>query len=63
MLGVSAGVGSGWDTLQGAVDDITVGFGGASTTYNFEVVPEPATVALVGAGLMGLLMVVRRRNA
>ena len=63
VLGVSAGVGSGWDTLQGAVDDITVGFGGASTTYNFEVVPEPATVALVGAGLMGLLMVVRRRNA
>jgi len=63
VLGVSAGVGSGWDTFQGAVDDITVGFGGASTTYNFEVVPEPATVALVGAGLMGLLMVVRRRKA
>jgi|ERR1039458_2800077 hypothetical protein len=63
VYGISAGVGSGWDgTFQGAVQDITVGFGETSTTYNFEVVPEPSTVLLVGAGLMGMLMVVRRRN-
>ena len=63
VYGISAGVGSGWGTFQGAVDDITVGFGGASTTYDFEVVPEPSTVLLVGTGLMGMLIVARRRNA
>jgi hypothetical protein len=63
VYGISAGVGSGWGTFQGAVDDITVGFGGASTTYNFEVVPEPSTVLLVGTGLMGMLIVARRRRA
>lgn len=63
VYGVSAGVGSGWGTFQGAVDDIAFGFGGTSTTYNFEVVPEPSTVLLVGAGLMGMLIVVRRRKA
>jgi len=62
VLGISAGVGSGWGTFQGAVDDITVGFGGSSTTYNFEVVPEPGTVTLVGAGLMSLLVLIRRRK-
>jgi hypothetical protein len=63
VYGVSAGVGSGWGTFQGAVDDITFGFGGANTTYNFEVVPEPSTVSLVGAGLMGILIAIRRRKA
>ncbi|MGA2140208.1 MAG: PEP-CTERM sorting domain-containing protein [Verrucomicrobiia bacterium] len=61
VLGVSAGVGSGWDTLQGAVDDITVGFSGAATTYNFEVVPEPTTLALLGFGLAGLVLIRKRK--
>jgi PEP-CTERM motif len=63
VYGISAGVGSGWGTFQGAVDNITIGFGGNATTYNFEVVPEPSTLTLAGASLMGLLIIVRRRKA
>jgi hypothetical protein len=56
VLGISSGVGSGWDgTFEGAVDNITIGFNGGSTTYNFEVqsngvVPEPTTI-LVWSGI------------
>ena len=54
VLGISAGVGSGWGTFQGAVDDITIGFSGGSTTYNFEVIPEPGSFMLTGMGFIGL---------
>jgi hypothetical protein len=56
VLGISSGVGSGWDgSFIGAVDNITIGFDGDSTTYNFEVlsngvVPEPTTI-LVWSGI------------
>ncbi len=66
VLGVSAGCGSGWGSFSGAVDDITFGFNGASTTYNFEVVPEPGTLALLAAfGLtaLGAAWMRRRRSA
>jgi hypothetical protein len=50
VIGVSSGFGSGWDPFTGAVDNITFGFGGNDTTYNFEVptaaVPEPMSVAV-----------------
>jgi len=62
VYGISSGVGSGWGTFQGAVDDIAFGFGGNNTTYNFEVVPEPSTVMLVGLGLVGLLTLRHRRK-
>jgi hypothetical protein len=66
----------GWDVGQGLdanpddrvafVDNITVGFGTTSTTWNFEsnaaVVPEPSTYALMATGLIGLGGIVRRRN-
>jgi hypothetical protein len=48
--------------LQGAVDNITFGFNGAYTTYNFEVVPEPASMAALGSGLIGLLGLRRRKK-
>lgn len=57
VVGVSSGFGSGWDSFRGAVDNITFGFNGNDTTYNFEAqgaVPEPMTFAVWGfLGLCG----------
>ena len=70
IIGISAGVGSGWGTFTGAVDNITVGFKDASnnvlnTTYNFEVVPEPAfyqSITLVLLGGAGVLRLRRKQS-
>ncbi len=62
VLAISAGIGSGWGTFEGAVDNITVGFGGLETTTNFEVVPEPASMALFGLGLAAVGGLIRRQR-
>jgi hypothetical protein len=59
VLNVSSGFGSGWGPFRGAVDNISVGFNGDNTTYNFEVVPAPGTAAV--AGIAGLMAARRRR--
>lgn len=60
VVGVSVGVGSGWGTFEGAVDNVTFGFaGGPITTHNFEVVPAPGAIALLG---LSALAATRRRR-
>jgi hypothetical protein len=62
VLGFSSGTGSGWTGIADYyVDDIAFGFGGASTTYNFEVVPEASsTLIFAFAGIAGFF--VRKRS-
>ncbi|HEX9172995.1 MAG TPA: PEP-CTERM sorting domain-containing protein [Telluria sp.] len=68
ILGIEFGIGSGWNgTFNGFVDNVTFGFSGASTTFNFETaaaadVPEPASALLVGLGLLGFAGARRRRK-
>lgn len=59
VISANAGMGTADISYEGAVDNLTLGFSGNSTTYNFEVVPEPASMAALGLGAAALL---RRRR-
>lgn len=69
VVGVGVGVGSAWPLAwEGAVDNVRLGFGPAQTlalNTNFDftssTIPEPATLALLATGLVGVGVAVRRR--
>lgn len=64
VYAISSGIGSGWGTFEGAVDNISYQFGsGPLVTTNFEVVPEPTTMALFGLGLAAVGGFARRKRA
>lgn len=68
VLGLSTGIGSGFNgTFRGAVDNVSFTVDSVTTTYNFEVaaataVVEPASLAVFGAGMVGLAVLRRRRR-
>lgn len=70
VIGISAGVGSGWGFFEGAVDNIAWTIGNQTVSYNFELAGRPpAPIPLPAAGWlliggMGILAgLARRRRA
>ncbi|MBA4292609.1 hypothetical protein C0431_06520 [bacterium] len=52
VVGVNVGIGSGESAFEGATDHIGIGFSGADSVYDFEAVPEPATMTVLGVAAL-----------
>jgi hypothetical protein len=61
VTSANVGMGSFNGQFTGAMDNLTLGFGGNNQSYNFEPVPEPASMAVLGLGAAALLR--RRRKS
>lgn len=67
IVGFSSGIGSGWQSFSGAVDNIGWTIDGVSTLSNFELaqvdsVPEPGSMALLAMAALGMAAVRRRKH-
>lgn len=61
VTSINMGVGTWTNAYEGYVDNLHYGFtGGSQATYNFEAVPEPASMCALGLGALAL---VRKRRA
>lgn len=58
---LSMGVGTYNLSQTGYFDDVRLSYTGFSEAYDFEPIPEPGTLLLVGTGLVGLQLASRRR--